>query len=76
MAIIKGQMEVETGDVLYPKTSADLVEGNTPQDNLLINSDFRSGIINQKGQTSYSPPNEVYQYTIDLWRQACKPANQ
>ena len=75
MAIIKGQMEVETGDILYPKTSADLVESNTPQPNLLINSDFRSGIINQKGQTSYSPPNESYQYTIDLWRQACKPAN-
>lgn len=34
--------------------------------NLLINSDFRSGIINQKGQTSYSTR---YQYGIDMWYQ-------
>lgn len=36
----------------------------TPQDNLLINSDFRSGIINQKGATSYTTLN---QYGIDMW---------
>lgn len=36
----------------------------TPQDNLLTNSDFSSGIINQKGQTSY---NTVNKYTIDMW---------
>ena len=34
--------------------------------NLLTNSDFRSGIINQKGQTSY---NTRYQYDIDMWYQ-------
>lgn len=66
-------------NTLYSKIldgSNGLFNGNmTPQPNLLINSDFRSGIINQKGQTSYSPPNESYQYTIDLWRQACRPAN-
>lgn len=32
--------------------------------NLLINSDFKSGIINQKGQSSY---NTIYQYGIDMW---------
>lgn len=36
----------------------------TPQDNLLINSDFRHGAINQKGQSSY---NTQYQYGIDMW---------
>lgn len=34
--------------------------------NLLMNSDFRSGIINQKGQSSY---NTQYQYGIDMWYQ-------
>ena len=33
--------------------------------NLLINSDFRSGIINQKGQTSYTNNGS---YTIDMWQ--------
>ena len=32
--------------------------------NLLTNSDFRSGIINQKGQTSYT---FLGGYTIDMW---------
>lgn len=39
----------------------------TPQDNLLTNSDFRSGIINQKGQTEYV--NTAYKtiLTVDGW---------
>lgn len=37
----------------------------TPNDNLLTNSDFKSGIINQKGQTVYNA-NGIY--TIDMWR--------
>lgn len=37
----------------------------TPQDNFLANSDFASGIINQKGQTTYTA-NGIY--TIDMWR--------
>lgn len=35
----------------------------TPNDNLLTNSDFKSGIINQKGQTSYTGIS----YGIDMW---------
>lgn len=38
----------------------------TPQDNLLINSDFKSGIINQKGQTSYGYVDKPL-LTIDMW---------
>lgn len=38
-------------------------------DNLLINSDFRHGAINQKGQTSYSANTyaDAYKYCIDMW---------
>lgn len=39
----------------------------TPNDNLLINSDYRSGIINQKGQTSYVNNSLKILYTIDKW---------
>ena len=39
----------------------------TPQDNLLINSDFRSGIINQKGQTEYTNTSYTSQMTVDGW---------
>lgn len=35
-------------------------------DNLLTNSDFRSGIINQKGQTSYGYVDKPL-LTIDMW---------
>lgn len=35
-------------------------------ENMLINSDFRHGAINQKGATSY---NTQYQYGIDMWYQ-------
>ena len=38
-----------------------------PNDNLLINSDFKSGIINQKGQTSYTWGFNQRLYTIDSW---------
>ena len=36
-----------------------------PKDNLLVNSDFQSGIINQKGILSYVNQNA---YTIDMWQ--------
>lgn len=39
----------------------------TPQDNLLINSDFRYGIINQKGQSIYNGQS-TWLYGIDMWR--------
>lgn len=42
----------------FPKMSS------LQRSNLLINSDFKSGIINQKGQSSY---NTIYQYGIDMW---------
>ena len=35
--------------------------------NLLTNSDFRSGIINQKGQTQYTHDNGSRTYGIDCW---------
>lgn len=38
----------------------------TPNDNLLTNSDFKSGIINQKGQTSYGYVDKPL-LTIDMW---------
>ena len=36
----------------------------TPQDNLLDNADYRQGVINQRGETSYTTLN---QYGIDMW---------
>lgn len=41
--------------------------GDLCNDNLLINSDFRSGIINQKKQTSYAGNGSNNFYTIDMW---------
>ena len=38
-----------------------------PNENLLINSDFKSGIINQKGQTIYTGNTSKLTYTIDMW---------
>lgn len=38
----------------------------TPQDNFLANSDFASGIINQKGKTSYGYVDKPL-LTIDMW---------
>lgn len=63
-----------TWNVLTGKSS--ILDGNgnliqqgymTPQDNLLINSDFRSGIINQKGQTQYVHSSGARTYGIDCW---------
>ena len=34
-------------------------------DNLLTNSDFRYGVINQQGKSSY---NTLNKYTIDMWK--------
>ena len=34
--------------------------------NLLLNADFNSGIINQRGQTTYT--GSGLKYTIDMWR--------
>ena len=39
----------------------------TTQDNLLINSDFRSGIINQQGETQYVHSSGARTYGIDCW---------
>ena len=41
--------------------------GDLCNDNLLTNSDFRSGIINQKGQTQYIHSNGSRTYGIDCW---------
>lgn len=43
--------------------------GSLCNPNLLLNSDFQSGIINQNGQTSYMKGNNdwVRYYTIDMW---------
>ena len=38
-----------------------------PNDNLLINSDFRYGIINQKGQTQYIHGSGNRTYGVDNW---------
>lgn len=39
----------------------------TPQPNLLMNADFKSGIINQRGQTTYAGKTGTNTYTIDRW---------
>lgn len=39
--------------------------GSLCNSNLLLNSDFRYGVINQKGQTSYTNNGS---YTIDMWQ--------
>lgn len=43
-------------------------EDLTPQPNLLDNADFKSGIINQIGQTSYTGSGVIY--TVDRWRRS------
>lgn len=71
-----------TGDILYPQTSSDMVIqdsehrfvtdkeksnwNNLQRDNLLINSDFRFGVINQRGQSTYGATNS-WKYSIDRW---------
>lgn len=46
-----------------------ILSGNiTPNDNLLTNSDFRYGVINQKGQTTYDFSSQSNgAFTIDMW---------
>lgn len=39
---------------------------NLQRDNLLINSDFRFGVINQRGQSTYGATNS-WKYSIDRW---------
>lgn len=46
--------------------SVAMVQDALVGENMLINSDFRHGAINQKGQSSY---NTQYQYDIDMWYQ-------
>ena len=84
MAVKKGLWtDNNTGDILYPQTSADMVIqdsehrfvtdeeknnwNNLQRDNLLINSDFHYGAINQRGKTSYSNAS-VSVYGIDAWK--------
>ena len=58
----------ETGlSRLWAHTKKLVADSVTPQDNLLINSDFRSGIINQKGETSYSYSGTGGKLTVDMW---------
>lgn len=62
MSILKGQLETDKGDALYPRTSADMVEGiNAKQ--LLINNDFQ---VNQRGQSFYDNTSKTG-YTVDMW---------
>lgn len=62
MSILKGQLETDNGDALFPKTSADMVEGiNAKQ--LLLNSDFQ---VNQRGLNIYDYTNKGG-ITIDMW---------
>lgn len=62
MSILKGQLETDKGDVLFPRTSADMVEGiNTKQ--LLLNNDFQ---VNQRGQNIYDYTNKSG-HTVDMW---------
>lgn len=43
--------------------------GDLCNDNLLTNSDFKSGIINQKGQTTYDFSSQSNgEFTIDMWK--------
>lgn len=80
----KGTDEVVESEVYLEKTYEPLQEGDEygakdinelngivnvlAQDNLLTNSDFKSGIINQKGKTSYVVGTSSYIYTIDMWK--------
>lgn len=62
MSILKGQLETDKGDALYPRTSADMVKGiNTKQ--LLLNNDFQ---VNQRGQKIYDYTNQGG-HTVDMW---------
>lgn len=60
---------VLTGRSAILDGNGDIIQNGymTPQDNLLINSDFRSGIINQQGETQYIHGNGSRTYGIDCW---------
>ena len=45
-------------------------EDLTPRENLLDNADFKSGIINQRGKSSYTTNNKNI-FTIDRWKIYC-----
>ncbi len=79
--IRKGQwVDNDTGDILYPQTSADMITEDSshrfvtdaekanwnsiPRDNILVNGDFRYSAINQRGASVYNS-NAIY--TIDRW---------
>ena len=47
----------------------------TPQPNLLDNADFKSGIINQRGEDSYTGSTSKNVYTIDRWSINTNTAN-
>lgn len=47
--------------------SVAMVQDALVGENMLINSDFRSGIINQKGQTQYVHSSGARTYGIDCW---------
>ena len=83
MAIKKGQwVDQDTGDILYPQTSADMVVqdsgnrfvtdaekenwNNIQKDNILINADFRQNAINQRNSTTYGAVSS-WTYSIDRW---------
>lgn len=46
--------------------------GDLCKPNILVNSDFKSGVINQKGQTSYTKVNKDLMTTIDMWKMLSK----
>lgn len=52
---------------IYDKNGNDVTQSFLYNPNLLINSDFRDFIINQRGKTSYLYTDADTQYTIDRW---------
>lgn len=49
----------------YPTKSSDDFAGTNTNQNILTNSDFIGGIINQKGKTTYTEADKI---SIDMWR--------
>lgn len=62
------QYQIDTKSRICDGTGA-LIENGvmTPNTNILVNSDFVSGLVNQKGLLSYEVGNKL-EYTIDMWR--------
>ena len=66
MSILKGQLETDKGDALFPRTSADMVgEKGINAKQLLLNNDFQ---VNQRGQNIYDYTNKSG-HTVDMWLQ-------